>query len=75
MLWYPELIDSVGWERGEFITVDSFIAQATSYLVVSFVLWVLYILGFWLLLRILSGGNRQYQKDHREVVGGIIIDS
>lgn len=65
MLWYPELIGNVGWERGEYITTDSLIARIISSLIVSFMLWLLYILDFWLLLRKTSGSRGQYHEDKR----------
>ena len=73
MIWYPELVGAVGWERGEYVTIDSTVAQIISYLIVSLILWFLYIVGFWLLLRILAGSKRQYQEDKRTVVGVIIL--
>ena len=72
MLWYPELIGSVGWERGEYITIDSLIARIIGSLIVSSILWLLLILGFWLLLRKTSRGKRQYHEDKQAIIDGII---
>ena len=72
MIWYPELVGAVGWERGEYITIDSLVAQAIGSLIVSLILWILYVLGFWLLLRKSAGSKKAYGKDKAAVVAGIV---
>ena len=72
IIWYPELIGAVGWERGEYITIDTLVAQIIGSLIVSLILWILYILGFWLLLRKSAGSRKAYRKDKSAVVAGIV---
>ena len=72
MLWYPELIGATGWERGKYITIDSLVAQIIGSLIVSLILWILYALGFWLLLRKSAGSRKEYGKDKYAVVAGIV---
>ena len=72
MIWYPELIGSVGWERGEYITIESLIAQIIGSFIVSLILWILYIFGFWLMLKKSARSRKEYRKDKHAAVGGVV---
>ncbi len=72
MLWYPPFIDATGWRWDEFITIDSLVARIIGSLIISLALWLLYLIGFWLLLRKTAGSKREYKKDRSTVVGLIV---
>lgn len=72
-LWYPFVIDVWGWERGKYIVIDSWVAQAIGSLVITFIIGILYQLRFWLLLRWLAANKKEYRKDKAAAVGIIIL--
>ena len=57
--WYPFVIGAIGWERSEYIVIDSWIAQAIGSLVITCIIGLLYRLRFWLLLRWLA---KKYER-------------
>ena len=72
-LWYPELIGTVGWERGEYIDISSGIAKIISYLIVGFIVFLLLILGFWWLLERLSKNKKEFGRDQVAIIGVISL--